>query len=98
MRPRVSSDYHYRAPPDLNNGIAVGTLADSDIGVAVGEKIVRCILDETWRVNPGGVAHYCSGGVVVVGRATESAVKMALPDFARDASSRSCHRHGCMNR
>jgi CubicO group peptidase (beta-lactamase class C family) len=206
MRPRVPSDYHYRAPPDLNDGIVVGTLADSDIGVAVGEKIVRGILDETWRdvhgvllyqrghlvleeyfygydiqrthqmrsatksivsalagiaadrgkldgaaqpvlslmtypsyanpdprkqritlgdllamrsglscndydaaspgneqriyefpdwvkatldlpmaEEPGRVARYCSGGVAVVGRATENVVKVALPDFARDA-------------
>lgn len=206
VRPRVSSEYRYRAPEDLNDGIAVGTLEDSDIGVAAGEKIVRGILDETWRdvhglllyqrgrlvleeyfygydiqrthqmrsatksivsalagiaadrgkldgaaqpvlplmtyqsyanpdprkqritlgdllamrsglscndydaaspgneqriyefsdwvkatldlpmaEDPGRVGSYCSGGVAIVGRATENAVKMALPDFARDA-------------
>lgn len=64
MRPRASSDYRYRAPPDLYDGIAVGALADSDIGTAVGEKIIRGILDGTWR-DVHGVLLYQHGHLVL---------------------------------
>lgn len=64
MRPRGSSEYRYQPPPDLNDGIAVGTLGDSAIGMAVGEEIVRGILDETWR-DVHGVLLYQHGRLVL---------------------------------
>jgi CubicO group peptidase (beta-lactamase class C family) len=44
---------------------------------------VKATLDLPMRANPGSVAHYCSGGVAVVGRSVERAVRMTLPDFAQ---------------
>jgi CubicO group peptidase (beta-lactamase class C family) len=64
MRPRTSLVYHYQPPQDLHDGIAVGSLADSDIGVAVGEKIVRGILDQSWR-DVHGVLLYQHGHLVL---------------------------------
>jgi CubicO group peptidase (beta-lactamase class C family) len=49
LRPRAGKDYRYQVPQARDDGIAVGDLRDSNIGVAAGETIVRGILDETWR-------------------------------------------------
>jgi CubicO group peptidase (beta-lactamase class C family) len=43
---------------------------------------VKATLDLPMEADPGSVAHYCSGGVGVVGRTVERAVGMRLPDFA----------------
>jgi CubicO group peptidase (beta-lactamase class C family) len=44
---------------------------------------VKATLDLPMINNPGSKAYYCSGGVAVVGRMTENAVHMQLPDFAQ---------------
>lgn len=44
---------------------------------------VKATLDLPLINNPGSKAYYCSGGVAVVGRMTENAVHMQLPDFAQ---------------
>lgn len=44
---------------------------------------VKATLDLPIIDNPGSKGHYCSGGVAVVGRMTENAVHMQLPDFAQ---------------
>jgi CubicO group peptidase (beta-lactamase class C family) len=44
---------------------------------------VKATLDLPVINNPGSKAYYCSGGVAVVGRMTENAVHMRLPDFAQ---------------
>lgn len=44
---------------------------------------VKATLDLPMINNPGSKGYYCSGGVAVVGRMTENAVHMALPDFAQ---------------
>jgi len=44
---------------------------------------VKATLDLPMIDEPGRKAYYCSGGVAVVGRATENAVHMRLPDFAQ---------------
>ena len=41
--------YHYRPPPDRHDGIAVGNIAQSDLGVATANTIVRGILDGTYK-------------------------------------------------
>lgn len=41
--------YVYRSPSDLNDGIAVGDISQSKLGVATANKIVRGILDGTWK-------------------------------------------------
>jgi hypothetical protein len=57
-RPRSGKDYRYQPPQDRNDGIAVGDLRDSGIGIAAGEAIVRGILDAAscwaicWRCAP----------------------------------------------
>jgi CubicO group peptidase (beta-lactamase class C family) len=43
------ADYHYRAPADLHDGIAVGDIARSALGVATADAIVRGILDGTYK-------------------------------------------------
>lgn len=51
-RPRgqdFPSDYRYSPPADLHDGIAVGDIANSDLGVATAETIVRAILDGTYK-------------------------------------------------
>jgi CubicO group peptidase (beta-lactamase class C family) len=49
-RPRgAPADYHYRAPADLHDGIAVGEIAHSDLGAATAEAIVRGILDGSYQ-------------------------------------------------
>ena len=44
---------------------------------------VKATLDLPIINNPGSKGYYCSGGVAVVGRMTENAVHMPLPDFAQ---------------
>ena len=44
---------------------------------------VKATLDLPVINNPGSQGYYCSGGVAVVGRMTENAVHMQLPDFAQ---------------
>jgi CubicO group peptidase (beta-lactamase class C family) len=43
------ADYRYHAPADLNDGIAVGDIARSDLGVGVANDLVRSILDGTYK-------------------------------------------------
>jgi CubicO group peptidase (beta-lactamase class C family) len=50
-RPRgqdAPSDYHYRPPADLHDGIAVGNIARSDLGESTADRIVRGVLDGTY--------------------------------------------------
>ena len=42
------SDYHYRPPADLHDGIAVGDIAASDLGESTAVRIVRGVLDGTY--------------------------------------------------
>jgi CubicO group peptidase (beta-lactamase class C family) len=44
---------------------------------------VKATLDLPMINTPGTKGYYCSGGVAVVGRMTENAVHMQLPDFAQ---------------
>ncbi len=53
LRPRPAgqdapADYHYRPPADLHDGIAVGDIAASDLGLASAEAIVRGVLDGSY--------------------------------------------------
>jgi len=43
------SDYRYHAPANLHDGLAVGDIAPSDLGVATADAIVRGILDGTYK-------------------------------------------------
>jgi hypothetical protein len=43
------SAYRYRPPADLHDGIAVGDIASSDLGVETANAIVRAILDGTYK-------------------------------------------------
>jgi CubicO group peptidase (beta-lactamase class C family) len=43
------ADYHYHVPPKLQDGIAVGDIARSSLGVATADAIVRGILDGTYK-------------------------------------------------
>ncbi len=43
------ADYRYRPPADLHDGIAVGDIARSDLGVATADTIVRGILARTYK-------------------------------------------------
>jgi hypothetical protein len=43
------ADYRYRPPPDLQDGIAVGDIAQSDLGIATANTIVRAILNGTYK-------------------------------------------------
>jgi CubicO group peptidase (beta-lactamase class C family) len=50
-RPRgqdAPSDYRYRPPADLHDGIAVGNIAGSDLGESTADRIVRGVLDGTY--------------------------------------------------
>ncbi|MGZ3584726.1 MAG: serine hydrolase [Ktedonobacterales bacterium] len=42
-------DYRYYPPADQHDGIAVGDIAQSDLGVATASAIVRAILDGTYK-------------------------------------------------
>ncbi len=43
------SDYQYNSPADMHDGLAVGDIARSDLGVATAETILRAILDGTYK-------------------------------------------------
>src|SRR3984957_12919896 len=43
------ADYSYQAPADIHDGIAVGDIAHSDLGVGVANDLVRSILDGTYK-------------------------------------------------
>jgi CubicO group peptidase (beta-lactamase class C family) len=43
------ADYHYHPPADQQDGIAVGDIAQSDLGVLTANTIVRAILDGTYK-------------------------------------------------
>jgi len=43
------SDYRYHRPADLHDGLAVGDIAHSDLGVATADAIVHGILDGTYK-------------------------------------------------
>jgi len=45
----LPADYRYHPPADLHDGIAVGDIARSDLGVATADAIVRAILDGTYK-------------------------------------------------
>jgi CubicO group peptidase (beta-lactamase class C family) len=42
-------DYRYHAPADLHDGIAVGNISESEMGVATANAIVRAVLDGTYK-------------------------------------------------
>jgi hypothetical protein len=42
-------DYRYHPPADLHDGIAVGDIAQSDLGFATANAIVRAVLDGTYK-------------------------------------------------
>lgn len=41
--------YRYRAPTDMHDGIAVGDIANTDLGTATANAIIRAILDGTYK-------------------------------------------------
>ena len=43
------ADYRYHSPAGLHDGIAVGDIAHSDLGVATANSIVRAVLDGTYK-------------------------------------------------
>jgi CubicO group peptidase (beta-lactamase class C family) len=43
------SDYRYHPPADLHDGIAVGDIAQSDLGTATADAIVHSVLDGTYK-------------------------------------------------
>ena len=63
-RPAGQDDAAYRVPADLHDGIAVGDIAQSDLGAAVARQIVRGVLDGTWR-DVHGVLLYQRGHLVL---------------------------------
>ncbi len=58
------ADYRYRAPADMHDGIAVGDIARSDLGVGVANDLVRSILDGTYK-DVHGVLLYQRGKLVL---------------------------------
>ena len=56
--------YRYHPPADLHDGIAVGDIARSDLGVATADAIVRAILDGTYK-NVHSVLLYQRGKLVL---------------------------------
>ncbi len=60
----LPADYHYHVPPDLHDGIAVGDIAHSTLGVATADAIVRSILDGTYK-DVHGVLLYQHGKLVM---------------------------------
>jgi CubicO group peptidase (beta-lactamase class C family) len=45
----LPADYHYHAPANLHDGIPVGDIARSSLGVSAADAIVRSILDGTYK-------------------------------------------------
>jgi CubicO group peptidase (beta-lactamase class C family) len=58
------SDYRYHTPADLHDGLAVGNIARSDLGVGTADAIVRGILDGTFK-DVHGVLLYQHGKLVM---------------------------------
>jgi len=58
------ADYRYRAPADMHDGIAVGDISRSDLGVGVANAIMRGILDRTYT-DVHGVLLYQRGKLVL---------------------------------
>lgn len=58
------ADYRYRPPADLHDGIAVGDIARSDLGVVTASAIVRGILAGTYK-DVHGVLLYQRGKLVM---------------------------------
>jgi CubicO group peptidase (beta-lactamase class C family) len=56
--------YRYRPPTDRHDGIAVGDIADSPLGVETAEQVVRGVLDGTWA-DVHGVLLYHRGRLVL---------------------------------
>lgn len=66
-RPKGESspaDYHYRLPSNLHDGIAVGDIAESDLGIATANSIVRGIFAGTYQ-DVHGVLLYQHGKLVL---------------------------------
>jgi CubicO group peptidase (beta-lactamase class C family) len=61
---RPSGAYRYRPPVDRRDGIAVGDIAASPLGVETAERIVRGVLDGTWP-EVHGVLLYHRGRLVL---------------------------------
>ena len=55
---RPSGAYRYRAPVDRGDGIAVGDIAASPLGVETAERIVRGVMDGTWPDVHGVLLHH----------------------------------------
>jgi CubicO group peptidase (beta-lactamase class C family) len=58
------ADYQYQVPADMHDGIAVGDIARSDLGVATANAIVRSVLDGTYK-DVHGVLLYQHGKLVM---------------------------------
>ncbi len=58
------ADYHYRPPVDMHDGIAVGNIAHTPLGVATANAIVHGILNRTYR-DVHGVLLYQDGKLVM---------------------------------
>lgn len=64
-RPRNGSDvYQYRPPLDLRDGIPVGDISRSPLGVETAERIVRGVVDGTWN-DVHGMLLYVGGKLVL---------------------------------
>jgi CubicO group peptidase (beta-lactamase class C family) len=61
---RPSGTYRYRPPLDRGDGIAVGDIAASSLGMETAERIVRGVLDGTWP-DVHGVLLYHRGRLVL---------------------------------
>ena len=57
-------DYRYHPPADLHDGIAVGDIAESALGTATADAIVRGVLDGTYK-DVHGVLLYHHGRLVM---------------------------------
>jgi CubicO group peptidase (beta-lactamase class C family) len=60
----AAAAYRYRVPADRHDGIAVGDIAQSPLGVETAERIVRGVLDGTWP-DVHGVLLYHRGRLVL---------------------------------
>jgi CubicO group peptidase (beta-lactamase class C family) len=89
----------YAAPDPRKSGITLGNFLSMSSGLDCNDHSsnspgretvidetpdwVKATLDLPMINDPGTKGFYCSGGVAVVGRMTENAVHMSLPDFAQ---------------
>jgi CubicO group peptidase (beta-lactamase class C family) len=58
------ADYHYHAPANLHDGIPVGDISHSSLGVATANAVVRSILDGTYK-DVDSVLLYQNGKLVM---------------------------------